>query len=106
MKKLIDKHEAYSKLKHEAETHDLSFYAEAYERAARIIDQMPCVDAEPVRHGHYIEIGAHRDEDGYILRDYECSNCFGIHVDIPDDEHDLAPYCCMCGAKMDGGADK
>ena len=40
---LIDKHAAYTALKHEEETHVLSFSAEAFGKAARIIDQMPTV---------------------------------------------------------------
>lgn len=46
--KLIDKTEAYKALKHEAETHCLSFYVEAYDKSARIIDQMPAIEAEAV----------------------------------------------------------
>ena len=41
--RLIDKHAAYTALKHEEETHGLSFSAEAFGKAARIIDQMPTV---------------------------------------------------------------
>ena len=40
---LIDKHAAYTALKHEEETHWLSLSAEAFGKAARIIDQMPTV---------------------------------------------------------------
>ena len=40
---LIDKHAAYTALKHEEETHGLSFSAEAFGKAARIIDKMPTV---------------------------------------------------------------
>lgn len=48
---LIDKRAAYEALKHEAEMHELPFTREAYERAARIIDQMYAytIEAEPVR---------------------------------------------------------
>jgi hypothetical protein len=53
--KLIDKTAAYNALKHEAETHVLSFSAEAYDRAARIIDQMPTIEPE-VRHGRWENI--------------------------------------------------
>ena len=40
MPELIDKKLAYAALKHEQYTHCLSFTAEAFEKAARIIDQM------------------------------------------------------------------
>ena len=39
-KRYIDQHEAYMLIKHEAETHELPASKEAYERAARIVDQM------------------------------------------------------------------
>lgn len=48
MAELIDKERAYTALKHEQYTHGLSFSAEAFEKAARIIDQMPTIEAEPV----------------------------------------------------------
>ena len=49
--KMINKAAAYNALKHEAETHGLSFSAKAYDRAARIIDQMPSIDPEQLRWG-------------------------------------------------------
>lgn len=39
-KRYIDQHEAYLLIKHEAETHELPESKNAYERAARIVDQM------------------------------------------------------------------
>ena len=44
MPELIDKERAYTALKHEQYTHGLSFSAEAFEKAARIIDQMPTIE--------------------------------------------------------------
>lgn len=46
MQELIDKCAAYTALKHEEETHGLSFSAEAFGKAARIIDQMPTIKAD------------------------------------------------------------
>lgn len=43
MPELIDKHAAYKALKHEAETHEFYESKVAYNRAARIIDQMPTI---------------------------------------------------------------
>lgn len=48
---LIDKYEAYKLISHEAMASLLSDVKVAYERAAMLVDQMPTVDAEPVRHG-------------------------------------------------------
>ena len=47
------------------------------------IDELPTVDAEPVRHGHW-EV----DEDGNV----KCSECG--HSGVGDN------YCERCGAKM------
>lgn len=43
MLKLIDKHAVYKALKHEAETHEFYATIDAFNRAARIIDQMPTI---------------------------------------------------------------
>jgi len=53
--------------------------------AEQILNDTPTVDAEPVRHGHWVV-----DEDGNI----KCSECG--HYGVGDD------YCERCGAKMDG----
>ena len=67
------------------------------------IDKVPTVDAEPVRHGHWIY-----RQKSYVnnLNDstaiYECSECGYA------DEHEAdieVPYCWHCGAKMQGDND-
>ena len=87
MPKLIDKTAAYNALKHESETHGLSFSAEAYDRAARIIDQMPTIEAEPVRHGRWWRYP-------FKTASWRCDQC-----------HHLADrqtqFCPNCGARMD-----
>lgn len=64
-------------------------------------------DAEIVRRGRWREISAHRDYDGDILRDYECTECLAIIRDIPDvwqsENYSLYRYCPNCGARMEGG---
>ena len=53
------------------------------------IKQMPTIEAEPVRHGRWIELPESWQAD------YECSECgAGIGTIKP-------PYCAICGAKMD-----
>ena len=70
-----------------------------YEIADMIYDA-PTVDAEPVRHGRWIN-------KGYITTAYgsidtgECSACGA--VDVPIEPYD--DYCPNCGAKMDGDKD-
>lgn len=56
------------------------------------INEVPAVEAEPVRHGEWVEIGSY-DEDGYYDIDYKCSECGRF-------EPYKEPYC-HCGAKMD-----
>ena len=55
-----------------------------------MIDEMPAVDAEPVRHGIWI----FRDDD--LLPDYMCSLCKYTSIYTGGTK-----YCPNCGAKMD-----
>lgn len=91
MMMLIDKTAAYKALKHEAETHVLSFTVEAYDRAARIIDQMPTIEAEPVRHGRW----NYRHEDDWCY----CTAC-GTDAEGSDGECLETDFCPHCGADM------
>lgn len=73
----------------------IPYFGEVYGSHDRVtfkgrIDALPTVDAEPVRHGHWIWVKDH----------WECSVCRGTRF------HDLilgldAEYCGRCGAKMD-----
>lgn len=71
-----------------------------------IVDLQETVDAEPVRHGHWIKMS---DADGYY---YACSECGNelTRIESFDPQFDLFPrlksidktnYCPNCGAKMD-----
>lgn len=57
----------------------------------QIIDDAPTIDAEPVRHGHWIT------DDSKIYLKHKCSEC-GHEVILK------YPYCENCGAEIDGGA--
>ena len=64
-----------------------------------IIDVQPTVDAEPVRHGHWLSVKGWDDELGE-LDSAECSVCH----DKQDSEYWVKTYyhyCPNCGAKMD-----
>lgn len=50
------------------------------------IEDAPTIDAEPVRHGHWIK----------MFESYACSECY-----CPADKESLSDYCPDCGAKMD-----
>lgn len=61
------------------------------ERQREFLNKFPTIDAEPVRHGHWIWVKDH----------WECSICRGNRF-----THDImlgldAAYCSRCGAKMD-----
>ena len=60
------------------------------ERLRRLLESQPTVDAEPVRHGHWV-----RNDNGT----YSCSECRSW---IPNEQHYYARYCLFCGAKMGG----
>ena len=62
-----------------------------YKIFENVIEKQPAVDAEPVRHGHWV-----RNDNGT----YSCSKCQSW---IPNEQHYYARYCLFCGAKMDGG---
>ena len=53
-----------------------------------VIDNIPTVEAEPVRHGNWV-----RNDNGT----YSCSECYSW---IPNEQHHYARYCLFCGAKM------
>lgn len=71
-----------------------------------LIDAQPTVDAEPVRHGRWVD----RYGNKYDNHLYECSECKGkalyrFEVDELGKEiavQDLSDCCPHCGAKMDG----
>lgn len=62
-----------------------------------IIDA-PTIDAEPVRHGQWLH-PEEGDED-YNTVSCSCSVC-GWKFNLYEDDIDGAPYCAVCGAKMD-----
>ena len=64
-------------------------WATAYSECAELVDSMPTVDVEPVKHGHWIP-------DNAQIAD-KCSVC-GLSVNW---ERYKTPYCPLCGAKMD-----
>ena len=70
---------------------DKSLYAE------HRIEKAPTIDAEPVRHGHWIKV---LGGNGLVstIRCSECDNCDNPSY-IPGN------YCWFCGAKMDGEAE-
>lgn len=66
------------------------------------IEDAPTIDAQPVKHGRWIETRRHRDADGCIVSGYSCSECGSALRDTNPDDRDSEFYCYHCGAKMDG----
>lgn len=64
-----------------------------YKMFERAIKATPTIEAEPVRHGHWINIWDEDDPD--ISTFGRCTRCNEIS------ERPLGRYCKWCGAKMD-----
>lgn len=58
----------------------------------REIYSMPTIEAEPVKHGRWVE-----DEDGFLI----CSECGNTAAYLILGQIET-PYCSECGARMDG----
>jgi hypothetical protein len=70
-------------------------YNKALEDSAALVALMPTIEAEPVRHGRWIE-ETEPDENGNVTA--MCNQCY--HTD----EHCKnikPPYCWYCGERMD-----
>ena len=70
---------------------------------AEQIDNVPTVDAEPFRHGHWISVSQTKFEKLFFpQRVFKCSVC-GHYLDFDgvNAGRGSANYCPNCGAKMD-----
>lgn len=68
---------------------------------ASIIADMPAVEAEPVRHGKWINEPPYT-ADGKFLKGQECSVCHSYFVSDGNKPYSNHPYCPQCGVKMGG----
>ena len=64
-------------------------YALSADAVARAVENAPTVDAEPVRHGHWVQVVDNRGVH------FVCSNCGEWEY------HQAQKYCGECGARMD-----
>lgn len=72
--------------------------AEGFLLAREDLKEAQTIDAEPIRHGHWIKKEPAYSDGSDIYR-YECSECHYW------DEHNVyreVPYCWHCGARMEG----
>ena len=65
--------------------------------------KVPTVDAEPVVHGRWINTPPYYAPNGNYNKAQECSVCHSLFVSSGTTPYSNHPYCCECGAKMDGG---
>lgn len=71
-------------------------YCEVLDDIISIIDEQTTIEAEPVRHGGWIE-----PEEYTGHTEWHCSYCGDVVCTICG--YPSADYCPNCGAKMDGG---
>lgn len=72
-------------------------YPDGDKRCA-LIDEAPTVDAEPVRHGYWIQSKS-------VPAYHSCSYCHAAHkMHESCNTYVLLNYCPNCGTKMDGDA--
>lgn len=79
-------------------------FSDTYDKSCIVglLEELPKVDAEPVRHGRWLD-GNRGKYDGTLYWYRYCSEClYERHDDNVDKD---TPYCPDCGAKMDGGGD-
>lgn len=77
---------------------DIATVSWAYARAcfSKDVEDMPTIEAEPVRHGHWIHTGV---TNIFGVHQHKCSVCgYSLMVSKACDNEN---YCCSCGAKMD-----
>lgn len=70
------------------------------------LEYLPTIEAEPVRHGRWIECDYKTLEHGEIESAYKaglcCSEC---RTGFKKNHMTYKEFCPACGARMDGGAD-
>lgn len=67
-----------------------------------LISAAPAVEAEPVRHGRWLNEPPYRSIGGDYLKAQECSECGAYYVSDGNKPYSNHNYCADCGAKMDG----
>ena len=108
---LISREAAVKTLKEKACSYVVSMFAtssdcnlarEIATECANEVQNMDAVDAEPVRHGKWIERGDDDMDEGFfacsVCRD---ERCFSEEVYKSEQAARFAHYCPNCGAKMD-----
>ena len=79
------------------------FDKDCKQNAVDMLKKAPTVDAEPVRHGKWIEGKAKNIKTGEVRLVRKCSECeSGYFIyDFLNSVDEIPSYCPHCGAKMD-----
>lgn len=67
------------------------------------INKQKGVEAAEVKHGAWLNVPPYRDAYGHYRKGQECSVCHSFFVSDGNEPYSNHPYCCECGARMDGG---
>lgn len=66
--------------------------------AQNAIDEMPTIDAQPVKHGHWVELPKALNPNETPCQCSNCKHVISFYYGYPKSK-----FCDECGAKMDGG---
>ena len=95
---LFDKEYKATRLLIEQGEEHLDNLAEGFTEAHHIIQKMPTIEAEPVKHGHWI---VHKPFENGKDNCNECIECSECNIWFGHDCYSKTNYCPNCGAKMD-----
>lgn len=101
MAELIDKSAAYKALKHEAETHMLPASREAYERSARIIDQLPTIEPELQKEIEQLKCDLKAYRSFYPMKNEVCEKCVFAEDCIDANSVEGKRFCSSFHAKLE-----
>lgn len=73
-----------------------------YDAVEDALRNIPTIEAEPVRHGRWIE----PSRLYYGAKQYECSLCYSDTFWKKHSITEKYPHCPNCGCRMDGGDDE
>ena len=72
------------------------------EKCVNLLCAAQAVDAVEVVHGHWINTPPYTASNGEYNKAQECSVCKAYFVSSGYTRYSNHPYCCECGAKIDG----
>ena len=70
------------------------------------LSDIPTADVAEVKHGEWIHEPPYYAPNGKFLKGSECSNCHSVFISDGNEPYSDHPWCCECGARMDGKINK